>query len=451
MGFENKDVLGNTIEAQAKETIEKIINQVKARNIGESEFHQTIEEVLHSLEPVLVKHPEYIKQNILGRIVEPDRQIMFRVPWVDDKGQVQVNTGYRVQFNSAIGPYKGGIRLHPSVNIGIIKFLGFEQIFKNSLTGLPIGGGKGGSDFDPKGKSDREIMAFCQSFMTELCKYIGADTDVPAGDIGTGAREIGYMFGQYKRIRGLYEGVLTGKGLTYGGSLARTEATGYGVAMMAREALAKVGIDIKGAKVALQGCGNVGSYAGMYIEEFGAKVVIVGDHTGTITNPDGIDMKALMAYIPTTPNRGIKGFPGAEATDQNVLTADVDLLMPCALENQLTAENANDVKAKVVCEGANGPTTPGADEIFTQKGITLVPDILANSGGVTVSYYEWVQNLQRDSWSFEEVQAKQEKAMKKAFDAIWAIKEEYGVDMRTAAYMSSIKRVADAMKRRGWY
>ena len=238
MGFENKDVLGNTIEAQAKETIEKIINQVKARNIGESEFHQTIEEVLHSLEPVLVKHPEYIKQNILGRIVEPDRQIMFRVPWVDDNGNVQVNRGFRVQFNNAIGPYKGGLRFHPSVNLSIIKFLGFEQIFKNSLTGLPIGGGKGGSDFNPKGKSDNEIMRFCQSFMTELCRHIGPNLDVPAGDIGVGAREIGYLFGQYKRLRNSYDaGVLTGKGLSYGGSLARKEATGFGVIYFVNEML----------------------------------------------------------------------------------------------------------------------------------------------------------------------------------------------------------------------
>ncbi len=249
MGFEVKD----NIEKQAKDTIDRVIEKVKVRNIGESEFHQTIEEVLHSLEPVLVKHPEYIKQNILERIVEPERQIMFRVPWVDDNGQVQVNTGYRVQFNSAIGPYKGGLRLHPSVNLGIIKFLGFEQIFKNSLTGLPIGGGKGGCDFDPKGKSDREVMAFCQSFMTELCKYIGADTDVPAGDIGTGAREIGYMFGQYKRIRNCYEGVLTGKGLTFGGSLARTEATGYGLLYYTEEMLKCNGIDIAGKTIAVSG------------------------------------------------------------------------------------------------------------------------------------------------------------------------------------------------------
>ena len=430
--------------------VQDCIELCKKKNPGEVEFHQTVEEVLTSLIPVMEKHPEYEKAAILERLTEPERGITFRVVWTDDNGKVQVNKGYRYQFNSAIGPYKGGLRFAPNVYPGIIKFLGFEQIFKNSLTGLPIGGGKGGSDFDPKGKSNGEVMRFCQSFMAELYKHIGPDTDVPAGDIGVGAREIGYLYGYYKKLRNAsHMGVLTGKGLNYGGSLTRTEATGYGVAMMAREALGKVGIDINGAKVALQGCGNVGSYAGMYIEQFGAKVVIVGDYTGTIANPDGIDMKALMAYVAET--RGVKGFSGAEATDQDVLTADVDLLLPCALENQLTAENANDVKAKVVCEGANGPTTPGADEIFAQKGITLVPDILANSGGVTVSYYEWVQNLQRDSWSFEEVQAKQEKAMKKAFDAIWAIKEEYNVDMRTAAYMSSIKRVADAMKRRGWY
>ena len=274
--------------------VDEVIDLVVRKNPNEPEFHQAVKEVLESLRVVVEANEEkFWKEALLERLVEPERQIKFRVPWVDDNGQVQVNTGYRVQFNSAIGPYKGGLRLHPSVYIGIIKFLGFEQIFKNSLTGLPIGGGKGGSDFDPKGKSDREVMAFCQSFMTELCKYIGADTDVPAGDIGTGAREIGYMFGQYKRIRGVYEGVLTGKGLTYGGSLARTEATGYGVAMMARAALAKVGIDINKATVALQGCGNVGSYTGMYIEQFGAKVVTCSDSTGWIYDPDGIDVELL--------------------------------------------------------------------------------------------------------------------------------------------------------------
>ena len=382
----------------------------------------------------------------------PMRVMEFNFPVKMDDGTIKTFTGYRSQHNNACGPFKGGLRFHPNVTKDEVKALSTWMTFKCGVTGIPYGGGKGGMAIDPNDYSKGELERISRGFAAALAPFVGEKVDVPAPDVNTNGEIMSWMVDEHAKVTGEFApGTYTGKPVDFYGSLARTEATEYGVAMMAREALAKVGIDIKGAKVALQGCGNVGSYAGMYIEEFGAKVVIVGDHTGTITNPDGIDMKALMAYIPTTPNRGIKGFPGAEATDQNVLTANVDLLMPCALENQLTAENANDVKAKVVCEGANGPTTPGADEIFAQKGITLVPDILANSGGVTVSYYEWVQNLQRDSWSFEEVQAKQEKAMKKAFDAIWAIKEEYNVDMRTAAYMSSIKRVADAMKRRGWY
>ena len=414
----------------------------------------------------------------------PMRVMEFNFPVKMDDGTIKTFTGYRSQHNNACGPFKGGLRFHPNVTKDEVKALSTWMTFKCGVTGIPYGGGKGGMAIDPNDYSKGELERISRGFAAALAPFVGEKVDVPAPDVNTNGEIMSWMVDEHAKVTGEFApGTYTGKPVDFYGSLARTEATGYGLVYFTEEMMnannmsfagkrvvisgsgnvaiyatqkatelgAKVGIDIKGAKVALQGCGNVGSYAGMYIEEFGAKVVIVGDHTGTITNPDGIDMKALMAYIPTTPNRGIKGFPGAEATDQNVLTADVDLLMPCALENQLTAENANDVKAKVVCEGANGPTTPGADEIFAQKGITLVPDILANSGGVTVSYYEWVQNLQRDSWSFEEVQAKQEKAMKKAFDAIWAIKEEYNVDMRTAAYMSSIKRVADAMKRRGWY
>ena len=460
MGFENKDVLGNTIEAQAKETIEKVINQVKARNIGESEFHQTIEEVLHSLEPVLVKHPEYIKQNILGRIVEPDRQIMFRVPWVDDNGNVQVNRGFRVQFNNAIGPYKGGLRFHPSVNLSIIKFLGFEQIFKNSLTGLPIGGGKGGSDFNPKGKSDNEIMRFCQSFMTELYRHIGPNVDVPAGDIGVGGREIGYLYGQYKRIRNANDqGVLTGKGLTYGGSLARTQATGFGIIYFVEEMLKEAGKTINGQTVVISGAGNVAIYAVKKAQELGAKVVAMCDSSGYIFDEDGIDLP-LVQQIKEIERKRIKEYavrkPSAKYFEGNkgIWTVKADVVIPCATQNEI---DLNDAKIIVengtfaVGEGANMPCTNEAEQYFLEKGILLAPSKAANAGGVATSALEMTQNSMRLSWSFEEVQAKQEKAMKKAFDAIWAIKEEYGVDMRTAAYMSSIKRVADAMKRRGWY
>ena len=364
----------------------------------------------------------------------PMRVMEFNFPVKMDDGTIKTFTGYRSQHNNACGPFKGGLRFHPNVTLDEVKALSTWMTFKCGVTGIPYGGGKGGMAIDPNDYSKGELERISRGFAAALAPFIGEKVDVPAPDVNTNGEIMSWMVDEHAKVTGEFApGTYTGKPVDFYGSLARTEATGYGVAMMAREALGKVGIDINGAKVALQGCGNVGSYAGMYIEQFGAKVVIVGDYTGTIANPDGIDMKALMAYVAET--RGVKGFSGAEATDQDVLTA----------------ENANDVKAKVVCEGANGPTTPGADEIFAKNGVTLVPDILANSGGVTVSYYEWVQNLQRDSWSFEEVQAKQEKAMKKAFDAIWAIKEEYGVDMRTAAYMSSIKRVADAMKRRGWY
>ena len=364
----------------------------------------------------------------------PMRVMEFNFPVKMDDGTIKTFTGYRSQHNNACGPFKGGLRFHPNVTKDEVKALSTWMTFKCGVTGIPYGGGKGGMAIDPNDYSKGELERISRGFAAALAPFIGEKVDVPAPDVNTNGEIMSWMVDEHAKVTGEFApGTYTGKPVDFYGSLARTEATGYGVAMMAREALGKVGIDVNGAKVALQGCGNVGSYAGMYIEEFGAKVVIVGDHTGTIANPDGIDMKALMAYVAET--RGVKGFAGAQPTDQNVLTA----------------ENANDVKAKVVCEGANGPTTPGADEIFAKNGVTLVPDILANSGGVTVSYYEWVQNLQRDSWSFEEVQVKQEKAMKKAFDAIWAIKEEYGVDMRTAAYMSSIKRVADAMKRRGWY
>ena len=350
--------------------VDEVIAKVVEQNPSEPEFHQAVKEVLESLRVVIEANEEkYRKDALLERMVNPERQFKFRVPWVDDKGQVQVNTGYRVQFNSAIGPYKGGIRLHPSVNIGIIKFLGFEQVFKNSLTGLPIGGGKGGSDFDPKGKSDREVMAFCQSFMTELCKYIGADTDVPAGDIGTGAREIGYMFGQYKRIRGLYEGVLTGKGLSYGGSLARTEATGYGLLYLTQELLKLNGIELAGKTVCVSGAGNVAIYAIEKAQQLGAKVVTASDSTGWVYDPDGIDVAALKEIKEVKRARltEYKNYrPNAEYHEgRGVWSVKCDVALPCATQNELLIDDAKQLAANgclAVCEGANMPTTMDATE-----------------------------------------------------------------------------------------
>lgn len=380
----------------------------------------------------------------------PMRVMEFNFPVKMDDGSLKVFTGYRSQHNNACGPFKGGLRFHPNVTLDEVKALSTWMTFKCGVTGIPYGGGKGGIAIDPNDYSSDELQRIARGFAAALAPCIGEKVDVPAPDVNTNGEIMSWMVDEHARVTGEFApGTYTGKPVDFYGSLARTEATGYGVAIMAKAALEKLGMDIDKTTVGLQGCGNVGSYAGMYISDFGAKVVCVGDHTGTIYNKDGIDMRALMAYVAQT--RGVKGFEGAEAVDASVLTCDVDLLMPCALENQLTAENAADIKAKVICEGANGPTTPEADEIFAKLGKTLVPDILANSGGVTVSYFEWVQNLQRDTWTFEEVQNKQEKAMYKAFEAIWKIKEEYNVDMRTAAYMSSIKRVADAMKRRGWY
>ena len=387
MGFENKDVLGNTIEAQAKETIEKVINQVKSRNIGEREFHQTIEEVLHSLEPVLVKHPEYIKQNILGRIVEPDRQIMFRVPWVDDNGNVQVNRGFRVQFNNAIGPYKGGLRFHPSVNLSIIKFLGFEQIFKNSLTGLPIGGGKGGSDFNPKGKSDNEIMRFCQSFMTELCRHIGPNLDVPAGDIGVGAREIGYLFGQYKRLRNSYDaGVLTGKGLAYGGSLARKEATGFGVIYFVNEMLNYHGQSFENKRVVISGSGNVAIYAAEKAIDYGAKLVAMCDSSGYIVDENGIDLSIVKQIKEVERNR-IKEYiarkEGAQYFEgqKGIWTVKCDIALPCATQNDINLDDAKilvENGTTVIGEGANMPCTNEAVKYFLEKVIPVAAECDVN-------------------------------------------------------------------------
>ncbi|MBP5306382.1 MAG: NADP-specific glutamate dehydrogenase, partial [Lachnospiraceae bacterium] len=386
--------------------VEKVINEVKAKNSFEPEFLQAVSEVLTSLEPVIAKHPEFEEHKILERMVEPDRIVSFRVTWRDDKGQVQVNRGYRAQFNSSIGPYKGGLRFHPSVNQSIIKFLGFEQCFKNSLTGLPIGGGKGGSDFDPKGKSDREVMAFCQSFMTELYKYIGKDEDVPAGDIGVGGREIGYLYGQYKRITGLYEGVLTGKGLTYGGSLARTEATGYGLLYLVEEMLKCNGKDIKGKTVAVSGSGNVAIYATQKAQQLGAKVVTVSDSTGWVYDPEGIDV-ALLKEVKEVKRARLTEYASARKSaeyhekkngEHGVWQYKVDIALPCATQNELDLEDAKMLVTngvQYVAEGANMPTTIEATQYFQENKVNFVGGKAANAGGVATSALEMSQNSER--------------------------------------------------------
>jgi glutamate dehydrogenase (NADP+) len=391
--------------------IDEVIELVIKKNPAEPEFHQAVKEVLDSLRPVIESNEAmYRKEALLERLVEPDRQFKFRVPWVDDKGQVNVNTGYRVQFNNSIGPYKGGLRLHPSVNLGIVKFLGFEQVFKNALTGLPMGGGKGGSDFDPKGKSDREVMAFCQSFMLELCKYIGPDTDIPAGDIGTGAREIGYMFGQYKRIKSTYEGVLTGKGLTFGGSLARTEATGYGLLYLTDEMLKCNGKDIKGKTIVVSGSGNVATYAIKKAQELGAKAVTVSDSNGWVYDPDGIDLTALKEIKEVKRARltEYKDYrPNSEYHEgRGVWSVKCDIALPCATQNELFIEDAKTLVVNgcfAVAEGANMPTTLDATEYFIENGVLFAPGKAANAGGVAVSGLEMSQNSERLSWTFEEV------------------------------------------------
>ena len=410
---------------------DEIIEKVKAKNPNEPEFIQAVTEVMNSLRLVVDNDPKYQNEALLERIVEPERIIMFRVPWVDDEGKVQVNRGFRVQFNSAIGPYKGGLRFHPSVNLSIIKFLGFEQIFKNSLTGLPIGGGKGGSDFDPKGKSDREVMAFCQSFMTELCKHIGADTDVPAGDIGVGGREIGYMYGQYKRIRNVSEGVLTGKGLTYGGSLARTEATGYGLVYLVEELLKCKGDTIEGKTVAVSGAGNVAIYAIQKAQQLGAKVVTCSDSTGWVYDPEGIDVAALKEIKEVQRARLTeykKYRPQSEYHEgRGVWQIPVDIALPCATQNELFLEDAKQLVAngcKVVAEGANMPTTLDATE-YLQEHIYFVPGKASNAGGVATSALEMCQNSMRYSWTFEEVDAKLKDIMVNIFHNIDNAAKEY--------------------------
>ena len=416
--------------------VDQVIEEVIAKNPAEPEFHQAVREVLESLRVVVEANEEqYKKDALLERLVNPERQFKFRVPWVDDNGQVHVNTGYRVQFNSAIGPYKGGLRLHPSVNLVIIKFLGFEQIFKNSLTGLPIGGGKGGSDFDPKGKSDREIMAFCQSFMTELCKYIGADTDVPAGDIGTGAREIGYMFGQYKRIRGLYEGVLTGKGLSYGGSLVRTEATGYGLLYLTDEMLKCNGKSLEGATVVVSGAGNVAIYATEKAQQLGAKVVTCSDSTGWIYDKDGIDV-ALLKEVKEVKRARLTEYaaarPSAEYHEgKGVWTIPCDVALPCATQNELDLDDAKTLVANgcfAVAEGANMPTTMEATEYLQENGVLFAPGKAANAGGVATSALEMSQNSERLSWTFEEVDSKLKNIMVNIFHNLDDAAKRYGME-----------------------
>ena len=439
--------------------VDEIIEQVIRQNPSEPEFHQAVREVLESIRVVIEANEEKFRRDaLLERLVNPERQIKFRVPWIDDNGDVHVNTGYRVQFNSAIGPYKGGLRLHPSVNLGIIKFLGFEQIFKNSLTGLPIGGGKGGSDFDPKGKSDREVMRFCQAFMTELCKYIGADTDVPAGDIGTGGREIGYMFGQYKKIRGLFEGVLTGKGLTYGGSLARTEATGYGLLYIVEELFKSHGADIAGKTVVVSGAGNVAIYAIQKAQQLGAKVVTCSDSTGWVYDPEGIDVAALKQIKEVDRARLTeykKYRPNSEYHEgRGVWAVKCDIALPCATQNELDVEDAvllveNGVTA--VCEGANMPTTEEATKYLQDNGVWFIPGKAANAGGVATSALEMSQNSERLSWTFEEVDAKLRNIMVNLYHNIDDAAKKYGFEGNyvVGANIAGFEKVLDAMNAQG--
>ena len=435
--------------------VDEVYESVVAKNPGQPEFHQAVKEVLDSLRPVIDANEQlYRKEALLERIVEPERQIKFRVPWVDDKGQVQVNVGYRVQFNSAIGPYKGGLRLHPSVNIGIIKFLGFEQIFKNSLTGLPIGGAKGGSDFDPKGKSDREVMAFCQSFMTELYKYIGPDTDVPAGDIGTGAREIGYMFGQYKKIRSAYEGVLTGKGLTFGGSLARTEATGYGLLYLTEELLKLNGIELAGKTCLVSGSGNVAIYAIEKAHQLGAKVVTCSDSNGWVYDPDGIDVAALKEIKEVNRARLTeykKYRPNSEYHEgRGVWGIKADIALPCATQNELHLDDAKQLVANgviAVCEGANMPTTLEATQYLQENKVIFAPGKAANAGGVATSALEMSQNSERLSWTFEEVDAKLKDIMVNITHNMDDAAKRYGFEGNyvVGANIAGFEKVANAM------
>ena len=439
--------------------VDETLARVKAQNPGQPEFHQAVEEVLESLRVVIERNEESYRRNaLLERLTTPERVILFRVPWVDDQGQVQVNNAYRVQFNSAIGPYKGGMRFHPSVNLSIMKFLAFEQTFKNSLTSLPIGGGKGGSDFDPKGKSDREIMAFCQSLITELYKYIGADTDVPAGDIGVGAREVGFMYGQYKRIRGVYEGVFTGKGLSYGGSLARTQATGYGLLYLVDEMLRCNGKSLEGKTVVVSGAGNVATYAIEKAWQLGAKPVTCSDSTGWIYDPDGIDVATLIDVKQVKRARlteYAKARPNAVYHEgKGVWSTPCDVALPCATQNELHLEDAKMLVANgcfAVAEGANMPTTLDATKYIQDSGLLFCPGKASNAGGVATSALEMSQNSERLSWSFEEVDSKLKTIMVNIFHNLDDAAREYGMEGNyvAGANIAGFLKVADAMNAQG--
>ena len=442
-----------------KEYVLSVLEQVEKRNSNEKEFLDAVKEVALSLVPVFDKHPEYIREGLLERIVEPERQIMFRVPWIDDKGEIQINRGFRVQFNSAIGPYKGGLRFHPSVNLSIIKFLGFEQIFKNSLTGLPIGGGKGGSDFDPKGKSDREIMRFCQSFMTELYRHIGPDTDVPAGDIGVGGREIGYLYGQYKRIRNANnQGVLTGKGLTFGGSLARTEATGYGLVYFVEEMLKEAGKTIEGKRVVVSGSGNVAIYAVQKAQSLGAKVVAMSDSNGYIVDEEGIDVE-LIQQIKEVERKRIKEYVDRRQCakyfeGKGIWNIKADVVLPCATQNDINLDDAKKIVENgtfAVGEGANMPCTNEAVEYFLEKGVLLAPAKAANAGGVATSALEMSQNSMRLAWTFEEVDKKLHDIMVNIFKDSRDAAKQYGFEGNyvVGANIAGFLKVADAMMAQG--
>lgn len=447
------------ILTKATDYLQQVYEVIKQRDPHQTEFLEAVHDFFQTMTPVLENHPEYIDANILERLTEPERVIQFRVPWLDDAGHARVNRGFRVQFNSAIGPYKGGLRLHPSVNLSIVKFLGFEQIFKNALTGLPIGGGKGGSDFDPKGKSDNEIMRFCQSFMTELSKYIGLDVDVPAGDIGVGGREIGYLYGQYKRLRGADRGVLTGKGLNYGGSLGRTEATGYGLAYYTDEMLKANNSSFNGKRVAISGAGNVAIYAIQKVTELGGKVVTCSDSNGYVTDESGIDVDTVKQIKEVERGR-IKEYAekvtGAKYHEGSVWDAKVayDIALPCATQNEINGDQAKNIianGAKVVAEGANMPSNPEAIKDYQEAGLLYGPAKAANAGGVAVSALEMSQNSMRLSWSFEEVDNRLKQIMKDIFDNSVAAADEYGVsgDYLSGANIAGFTKIADAMISQG--
>ncbi|MDD4334283.1 MAG: NADP-specific glutamate dehydrogenase [Desulfotomaculaceae bacterium] len=443
----------------SQKVIDQVVAQVKKRDPNELEFHQAILEVLETLKPVIEKHPEFVEAGLLDRLVEPERMVMFRVPWHDDQGRIQMNRGYRVHFNSAIGPYKGGLRFHPSVNLGIIKFLGFEQTFKNSLTSLPIGGGKGGSDFDPKGKSDGEIMRFCQSFMTELFRYVGADVDVPAGDIGVGAREVGYLYGQYKRITMLYHGVFTGKGLSYGGSLARKQATGYGLLYFLAEMLKENGKEIAGKKVIVSGSGNVATYAVEKAQQMGANVVAMSDSNGYIFDPEGIKLDTVKRIKEVERKRikeYVKDHPTAQYYEgsKGIWTIKCDIALPCATQNEIDEESAKILVTNGVwalAEGANMPSTSGAIKTYQDNGLLFGPAKAANAGGVATSALEMSQNSMRLSWTFEEVDAKLKDIMVNIYRQVSQAAKEYGRagDLASGANIAGFLKVADAMMAQG--